>query len=294
MNPQDDMITPVPENDFLGAARAIETGQMTDENPISEAVSTEETDLSLYETGQESSLSLLGSSARNIVSEYPGPALLIGAGLAWMLICREQKYSRPLPARIKDSALHGKDQLMEKVQHAKEQIHDAQVSLAERAREAREEAIHGYERSKMKASLKAETSKLQARQRLDEAKASAEARAEAARESYQHVLEDNPLILGACAMVAGLAIGLLIPSTQREDEMMGAQRDSLLDQARTIVDNARQAAVSTLRSGTENVKAHLSEATETAKETLNESLQNAKNAAKSEGTDPNPSTDLVP
>lgn len=150
--------------------------------------------------------------------------------------------------------------------------------------------MHGFESGRQKATNKAELSKLQAIQKLDEAKAAAEEKAEAARDAYQHVLEDNPLILGACAMIAGLAIGLLIPSTQREDEMMGAQRDSLLDQARAIVDNARQAAVSTLRGGSENIKTHLSEATEAAKETLSESLQSAKRAVTTEASD----TDLAP
>lgn len=285
MNPQDDIITPVPENDFLGAARAIETGRL----PNSES-SLPEPDFGTYESRADNSLTSMANSVRDVVSEYPGPAILIGAGLAWMLLSREQKYSRSLPTRLKESALHRKDQLVDAVHHAKDHVQDAQQSLLEKAREAREEAMHGFESGKQKAADKAESSKLQALQKLDDAKSAAGATAEAARDAYQHVLEDNPLILGACAMIAGLAIGLLIPSTQREDEMMGAQRDNLLDQARAIVDNARQAAVSTLRSGSENVKAHLSEATESAKETLNESLQNAKKAVTAEASD----NDLVP
>ncbi len=281
MKPQDDIITPVPENDFLGAARAIETGQQRNSES-----SIPESDFGDYETSSESSMTSIANSVRDVVSEYPGPAILIGAGLAWMLLSREQKYSRSLPTRIKESALQRKDQLVDAVHHAKDHVQDAQQTLLEKARGAKEEAMHGFESGKQKATNKAEISKLQAIQKLDDAKSAAGATAEAARDAYQHVLEDNPLILGACAMIAGLAIGLLIPSTQREDEMMGAQRDSLLDQARAIVDNARQAAVSTLRSGSENVKAHLNEATESAKETLNESLQNAKKAATAEASDP--------
>lgn len=262
MNPQDEYThtepsQSVPENDFLSAARAVETG--------------------VDPSSSDSSMASLTNSVRDIVSEYPGPSILIGAGLVWMLLSREQKYSRPLPKRLKDRAVHSREQLL-----------DA-------AAQAKEEAMESFETSKFRAGLRAESTKLQAREKLDQARKAAEATAESAREAYRHVLDDNPMLLGACAMVAGLAMGFLIPTTQREDEMMGAQRDRLLEQARTIVDNARQAAVSTLRSGTENVKMHLAEAGESAKETLSQTVENVKDAATSEmGDASSPSVDSVP
>ncbi len=277
MNPQDETISPVPENDFLAAARAVDTGQLLteDQQPVLEVEA---------EIGPQdkTTLSSFSDSVKNLVSDYPGPALLIGAGLAWMLVSRERRASRPLPTRIRESALHGKEQFLEAVHSVKEQAQDTQQQLLERARVAKEEALHGFEESKLRAELKAESSRVQASHRLEELKTSAEEGVHAVRGAYQHVLEDNPLILGACAMIAGIAIGLLIPATEQEDQLMGAQRDSLLDQARTIVENARAAAVETLRSGTETVKGHLVEAVDSARETLHESVESAAQAATEE------------
>ncbi len=284
MNPHDEITTSVPENDFLAAARAVDTGRMTPEPEET----TREVEVESYR--DETALNSLSRSVQNVLSDYPGPAALIGAGLVWMLISRERRATRPLPTRIKESAIHRKDQILEAVHNVKEQAHDAQQNLMERARVAKEEAIHGFEEGKFQAEIKAEQSRIQATHRLEEIKSSAEVKAQAVRGAYDQILEENPLILGACAMIAGIALGLLVPATEREDQMMGAQRDSLLDQARSIVDNARQAAVETLRSGTENVKSHLVEAADTARETLQDSVESAKKAA---AEDIRPSTDPV-
>lgn len=283
MNPHDEITTSVPENDFLAAARAVDTGRMP-----SETESIREVEVESYTN--EAPLNSLSRSVQNVLSDYPGPAALIGAGLVWMLISRERRAVRPLPTRIKESAIHRKDQILEAVHNVKEHAQDAQQQLMERARVAKEEAIHGFEEGKFQAELKAEQSRAQANQRIGEMKHSAEERAQAVKSAYDHILEDNPLILGACAMIAGIALGLLVPATEREDQIMGAQRDSLLDQARSIVDNARQAAVETLRSGTENVKSHLVEAADSAREALQESVESAKQAA---AEDIRPTTDPV-
>lgn len=55
--------------------------------------------------------------------------------------------------------------------------------------------------------------------------------AERAKQTFQHTLEQNPMAVGAVALVAGAAIGLMLPITQKEDELMGEARDRLLHQA---------------------------------------------------------------
>lgn len=42
---------------------------------------------------------------------------------------------------------------------------------------------------------------------------------------------ENPLAVGALAVVAGLGVGLLLPSTERENALLGETRDRLLDDA---------------------------------------------------------------
>jgi len=60
------------------------------------------------------------------------------------------------------------------------------------------------------------------------------------------MLRDNPIAVGAAAVVLGAAIGLALPETERENELMGETRDNALDQAQqlaqTTVEKVKDAA----------------------------------------------------
>jgi ElaB/YqjD/DUF883 family membrane-anchored ribosome-binding protein len=45
----------------------------------------------------------------------------------------------------------------------------------------------------------------------------------------QRMIDENPLPMAAGAVVLGLAVGLVLPGTRREDELMGAARDQLVE-----------------------------------------------------------------
>lgn len=65
---------------------------------------------------------------------------------------------------------------------------------------------------------------------------------EAARESFETMLEEQPLVLGALALAAGAAFGGLLPRTRTEDSLMGEQSDRLKDEvASTVQENADKA-----------------------------------------------------
>lgn len=74
-------------------------------------------------------------------------------------------------------------------------------------------------------------------------------RAHRARDRADHELHrvrdianDNPLALGAVALAMGLGVGMLLPSTRKENELLGARRDRLLGDAKTKVDELGTAA----------------------------------------------------
>jgi hypothetical protein len=50
-----------------------------------------------------------------------------------------------------------------------------------------------------------------------------------ARLGFWQAMEEKPLVVGAAVLALGLFIGLAIPSTDPEDELMGDARDRLLD-----------------------------------------------------------------
>jgi ElaB/YqjD/DUF883 family membrane-anchored ribosome-binding protein len=70
-----------------------------------------------------------------------------------------------------------------------------------------------------------------------------------AYESYDHHINENPLAVGAAAFALGAVVGLAIPSTRYEGELLGETRDELLrkaqdkgsmllDKTRHVVDEA--------------------------------------------------------
>jgi ElaB/YqjD/DUF883 family membrane-anchored ribosome-binding protein len=71
----------------------------------------------------------------------------------------------------------------------------------------------------------------------------------AAYDTYDHYINENPLAVGAAAFALGAVVGLAIPSTRYEGELMGETRDELLrkaqnqgskllDKTRNLVDEA--------------------------------------------------------
>jgi hypothetical protein len=59
-------------------------------------------------------------------------------------------------------------------------------------------------------------------------------RARQARVGFWETMEERPLALGAAAIALGVVAGLMIPSTRKEDELMGETRDRLMERAKEV------------------------------------------------------------
>ena len=53
-------------------------------------------------------------------------------------------------------------------------------------------------------------------------------------------MEHNPLAVGAVAMAVGAAVGLALPETRREQELMGDARDRVVDNAKSMANTRRR------------------------------------------------------
>ena len=61
-----------------------------------------------------------------------------------------------------------------------------------------------------------------------------------AQTSFDRVLRENPLALGAAATLIGAAIGMTIPATEAENELMGDARDNVVERARDMASDAAE------------------------------------------------------
>jgi len=59
---------------------------------------------------------------------------------------------------------------------------------------------------------------------------------------FGRTLQDNPLAIAAAAVGLGLAVGLLLPETQKEHQLMGETKDRLMDQAKDVAQDLGQKA----------------------------------------------------
>lgn len=79
-----------------------------------------------------------------------------------------------------------------------------------------------------------------------------------AREQYDYYIEENPLAIGAVALAVGAAIGLSIPSTRYEGQLVGETRDNLLSKAQEaagdLVSKVKQVAGEAQKTLTDEVK----------------------------------------
>jgi len=62
----------------------------------------------------------------------------------------------------------------------------------------------------------------------------AQYQAQRVEDRFQNTLQENPLAVGAIALALGTAVGLALPQTQRENELMGEARDTLIDRAQEV------------------------------------------------------------
>jgi uncharacterized protein YjbJ (UPF0337 family) len=108
-----------------------------------------------------------------------------------------------------------------------------------------------------------------------------------ATSQLQYWMDRNPLAVGAVAMAVGVAVGLALPETRREQELMGDARDRVVDNARSVanraVDRATEAAhnivgaaqnaadttSSTVISAVGSARSVIDRASQTAKDTIN-------------------------
>jgi ElaB/YqjD/DUF883 family membrane-anchored ribosome-binding protein len=64
-------------------------------------------------------------------------------------------------------------------------------------------------------------------------------RARAGGRRVEETYDSNPMVLGAVAAAVGLAIGMTLPVSDREAELMGGKRDRLVDKARETLSDTK-------------------------------------------------------
>ncbi|QBQ55754.1 DUF3618 domain-containing protein [Nitrosococcus wardiae] len=200
-----------------------------------------------------------GEFATNLgrsIKHNPLPVTLLGVGLGWLMLAGserpERRYSRtygesgviPSTSGGTTARTHGeaivtpsgapatsttesgggrKEQVRQTAHEARERaehlVHEARERMGETAHRARERAGHMAHG---------------AREQMGEVTEAAHYQAERARQGFNHMLYEQPLVLGAVGIILGAALGAALPPTRKEDAWMGRKRDEALERAEAM------------------------------------------------------------
>lgn len=212
-----------------------------------------------------------GSRLVEVIRENPLPVIAVGAGVTWLLTQRNRsefsgdrmaRYAYTGPDRRQGQGWQSGSGIKGKVGGAvnevKDSVSEAAGGVAERAGELKERAG----------------------ERIGEFSGEARRQGQRLKTNLEHAAEENPLAIAIGATVVGLALGLLMPGTQRENELMGSTRDQLVDRAGETVERAKDAAVQAGREIKETVKAEIEEHKPEIKDVVQQAGQNVKEQVK--------------
>jgi hypothetical protein len=221
-----------------------------------------------------------------IAKQHPGPAAVIGVGLAWLMTDSSKNSADTGDYRRRDfgprfegaygysggrgyaegtgygyspglegqedregrfsSALHGardtisgaagtaKDAVTGAASTARHAVGDAASTAKDAVVGAASTAKEAVTGAKDRVVDATSTARDRASELSWQAKERARYQARQAQMGFWQSMEERPLAIGAAALALGVVAGLMVPSTRKEDELMGETRDRLMERAREV------------------------------------------------------------
>lgn len=231
-----------------------------------------------------------GSRLVDVIRENPLPVIAVGAGVTWLLTQRSSSdisgdrmaryaYTGPERRQGEGKLSRIKEKVGGAVSGVKEKVSETASGISEHAGE-----------------LASGTG-----ERVGELRGRARFQTRRVKTNLEHAAEENPLMVAIGATIVGLALGLLLPGTERENELMGTARDQLVDRAERTAERVKDAAAEAGREVKDAVQTEMSErgpevkqvvqdaglmVKEQVKESAKKVKQEAKNAATEPGNNP--------
>ena len=163
------------------------------------------------------------SNLSHTVKANPVPTVLTSIGLLWLMAGQ----NRQPPAPASSSGPSMTDKLSSKASGLKQQGSDL--------RERTSQMSHDVSASLSDARHRVSDTSRQAAERLRQQR-------ERARGGFNHLLNEQPLALGAIGIALGALLAASVPTTRKEDEMLGQASDSMTDHLRHKAEEGYQKA----------------------------------------------------
>jgi len=163
------------------------------------------------------------------VKANPIPAALVGIGLAWLFMNKSSGTSSQR-GYYPQSYSQGYGQYGQPETRFQSQARSAADTVQQKAGQVVDSVTETADHVKEKAGEFAN----QAQAQVENLSGRVQDEAQRVIHRSQNMIEDNPLMTSALALALGAAVGLLLPETQRENDLMGVTRDKLMGQVSEV------------------------------------------------------------
>lgn len=172
----------------------------------------------------------LGTTLKN----NPVPATLTAVGMAWLAMNQNRPFS-PGPAHtgpgLGDKLGEAVGAVKGAFGHAGDALHDAKHTVQAKAHDLRD-SVGGS----------ADSVRDTAHQMGDQATA--------LKNQFDHLLKEQPLVMAALGIALGAALGAVLPTTRKEDQLMGEHSDRLTDTLKAKGEQVKGTVTQTVKDNT--------------------------------------------
>jgi ElaB/YqjD/DUF883 family membrane-anchored ribosome-binding protein len=182
-----------------------------------------------------------GNSVVETIKENPLPAALTGLGIGWILAKARQRSTSP-PLHIREyEAAGASPTTYDQPPYADDYIAEGSTTgrVVERTRDKVGETTSRVQDRAGQAASRAGDAVSNAGSATKNLGERTRQGAQRASAGFGRMVQENPLAVGALAAGVGAAVGLAIPETSKEHEVMGEARDNLVNQAQEKVQEAQ-------------------------------------------------------
>lgn len=203
-----------------------------------------------------------GSNMLDTIKENPLPAALAAFGIAWLVNKNASKPPKreyygpryrpeylgyePTPDAYYSRSRYDQGGVGGTVDQARAKVGDVAEGAGDTVSRATQKAGDTVGQAAQKAGDTLNRATQTAGDTIGAIGDQAQYRAEQTTDWFQRVMYENPLAVGIAGVAIGAAIGMMLPETQQEHQIMGPARDNLMDKAQeaaqTTVDKVQRVA----------------------------------------------------
>jgi len=167
------------------------------------------------------------------VRENPVPAALSAIGLTWLFLNRGGRGHTGRTPRFEGRQAGFQDERYGSgfASNGGERFEEGSTGAVQRLKEG---AVEAAEVAQRKVGDIASTASEAAGRVADQA----QVQARRVEQAFGRWMRQNPVAIGAVALAAGTAVGLALPRTDKEDQLLGHARDSMVDRAQQMASQA--------------------------------------------------------